>query len=69
MRLIAEGGHGVEYPGAGGLADPPAAIQYVRDGLPADPGGLGYILDGRIRPADGPDPGRLGRLGHPVTVP
>ena len=45
VRLIPQGGHGVEHPGPGRVAHPSAAIEHVRDGLPGYGGGARHVLD------------------------
>ena len=49
MRLVAQLGYRVKHPALGRIADPAAAIEYIRDGLPGYPGrpgdGLRPVLD------------------------
>ena len=45
VRVVPQGGHGVEDPGPGRVAHPSAAVEHVRDGLPGYGGGPRHVLD------------------------
>ena len=45
VRVEPQGRHRLQHPGLGGFTYPAAAVEHVRDGLPADASGPGHILN------------------------
>jgi hypothetical protein len=45
VRVVSQGGHGLQHPDLGGLTYPAAVVEHVRDRLPADACGPGHILN------------------------